>query len=161
MRSSCLSESRPSGSPVSAAPMRAQRHINMAPPTSTPRPRRRGSRPGRACPEPAPTGFTRACKRRGGSGRRDTDVTGLTRNSHANWRGQAMRSGILNQVNVDFAGGVDKQVVSERPVRAVRPKFVALQQSQSTRALPPENDCLDRVKPGPGNSSCCPLASLC
>jgi hypothetical protein len=40
-----------------------------------------------------------------------TDVTGLTRNWRAVWHGQAMKSGILNQVAVDGAGDVTSGVI--------------------------------------------------
>jgi hypothetical protein len=35
-----------------------------------------------------------------------TDITSLTKNYRANWRGQAMRNGVLNQVSLDSGGGV-------------------------------------------------------
>jgi hypothetical protein len=40
-----------------------------------------------------------------------TDVTGLSRNSRANWHGQAMRANVLNWVNVDAAGDVTSSIV--------------------------------------------------
>jgi hypothetical protein len=54
--------------------------------------------------------YTRVQARNRIEGAGYTDVTGLTRSSHANWRGQAMRSGILNQVNVDSAGDVTSKL---------------------------------------------------